>query len=100
MKKKSQAISINVIIIAAISLVVLIIIVMIFTGNIGKWRRSTDSCASQRGQCVDARDINPTDGVADACSGTYQNVINYACPGPDGQVGTDDDNEQVCCLST
>lgn len=97
MKKKAQAISINVIIIAAISLVVLVIIVMIFTGNIGKWRRSTDACVASKGVCVSPadRDFN---GVADACQGTYESIINAACPGADGETGTSDD--EVCCLRT
>jgi hypothetical protein len=86
--KKAQSISINTIVVAAIALIVMILIVMIFTGNITKWRRSADSCQSNGGSCIDKDNID-TD-----CSGDYNQVRReYTC-----FKGTEVDNEKVCCV--
>lgn len=116
MGKKAQAVSMNVIIIGAIALVVLVIMIMIFTGNIGKWRTSTENCQSQRGQCVSGKDFKPIvvrngrdvsepDGVADDCAGDYQNVINAICDeNGDGEQDFEMDGERkvekICCVSS
>lgn len=83
----------NVIIIAAIALVVLVIMIMIFTGNIGKWRKSAESCQSQRGQCIDMS----IDTNADACTGIYDNKINAIC---DANNDGKNDDDMICCIST
>jgi hypothetical protein len=51
MKKRGE-LSFNAIIIAALGLVVLIVLVMIFTGKMNLFSRSTE-CAAQNGQCMD-----------------------------------------------
>jgi hypothetical protein len=64
---------------------------MIFTGNIARWRRSTDSCESNGGRCIDTNDIN------DLCSDDYSRVRrDYACFKANGEI----DKNKVCCVST
>lgn len=53
MDKKSQGLSINVIIIAVIALVVLVVIIAIFTGTIGKTAKNIGSCVDKGGDCAD-----------------------------------------------
>jgi len=49
--KKAQGISINVIIIAAVALIVLIVLVAIFTGRLGVFSSGVASCADKGGSC-------------------------------------------------
>jgi len=51
MYKKSQGLSLNIIIIAAIGLIVLIILAFIFRGESGKFVKST-SCSARNGKCL------------------------------------------------
>jgi hypothetical protein len=89
--KKAQGISINTIVIAAIALVVMILIVMIFTGNLGKWRKSEDSCQTNGGACI------PAIQIGSQCSGDYQRVrTDFVCYGADGER----DPLQACCVSS
>jgi hypothetical protein len=53
MNKKAQGISMNVIIIAAIALLVLVILSVIFIGRMGSFGQQTGSCESQGGTCYD-----------------------------------------------
>ncbi|MFH1850347.1 MAG: hypothetical protein ABH879_09300 [archaeon] len=54
MSKRGQGISLNVIIIAAIALLVLVILSIIFIGRMGGWRTQLDDCAQNGGKCIDA----------------------------------------------
>ena len=88
--RKAQSISINTIVVAAIALVVMVLVVMIFTGNITNFRRAADACESHRGVCID------TDDIEDECSGDYNMVrYDYVC-----YKGRDPDPDRVCCIST
>lgn len=49
--KKSQGLSINVIIIAVLALAVLIVLIVIFTGGIGKTSENLGSCLAKDGKC-------------------------------------------------
>jgi len=49
--KKSQGISMNTIIIAAIALLVLVILAVIFTQRMGWWSRSSQDCDKFDGDC-------------------------------------------------
>lgn len=51
--KRAQGISINVIIIAAIALLVLVIISIIFIGRMGKTRSEIDKCQTNGGTCAE-----------------------------------------------
>ncbi len=49
--KKSQGLSVNTIIIAALALGVLIVLIVIFTGGIGKTSQNLGSCLTKGGTC-------------------------------------------------
>lgn len=51
--KKSQGMPINVVIAAVIALAVLVVIIMIFTGQIGKTSENLGSCLTKNGKCAD-----------------------------------------------
>ena len=90
LKKRAQSISINTIVVAAIALVVMVLLVMIFTGNLTRWRRSTDRCESRGGVCIDE------DYIEDRCSQEYQRVTrDYPCFDFEGKV----DDDKVCCVT-
>jgi flagellar basal body-associated protein FliL len=82
-RKKAQGMSLNIIIIAAIGLLVLVILAVIFIGRIGTTTKSIDSC---KGSCIDS---------ADDCVGQYQKVTSDPCFASDGKTRT----EQICCVS-
>ncbi len=52
--KKAQSISINTIIIAAIALLVLVILSVVFTGRMGIWTKETAKCEPTIGRCASA----------------------------------------------
>ena len=51
MKKKAQGISINSIIIAAIALLVLVVLAVMFIGRMGIFSATADTCESNGGVC-------------------------------------------------
>lgn len=51
--KKSQGLSVNVIIIAALALAVMIVLIIIFTGSIKKTSENIGSCITKGGKCAD-----------------------------------------------
>lgn len=65
--KKGQGISINVIIIAAIALLVLVILSIIFTGRMGIFSHQVNSCSAKGGQCFDISGSS----CSDASGGKY-----------------------------
>ncbi|MBI4738636.1 hypothetical protein HY772_03605 [Candidatus Woesearchaeota archaeon] len=81
-QKKAQGMSLNIIIIAAIGLLVLVILAVIFIGRIGTTTKVVDSC---KGACVDS---------SDECVGQYKKVTSDPCFGPDNKP-----TDQVCCIS-
>jgi hypothetical protein len=76
MSKKAQGISLNVIIIAAIALLVLVILSVIFMGRMGTFGQQTKSCESNKGKCLAT------------CNTEFPTQFDaYECP-----------TAQVCCL--
>ena len=49
--KKAQGLSLNTIIIAALVIMVLVILALVFTGQIGGFSEDTDGCNAKGGQC-------------------------------------------------
>jgi len=49
--KKGQGLSLNVVIIAAILIIVLFVLIMIFTGRIGDFGKDIGSCSAKGGEC-------------------------------------------------
>ena len=87
MRRKAQAISINTIVVAAIALLVMVLIIMIFTSNIARWRQQTDACIQNGGDCEDV----------EQCQGEYDKVLGlYALSCNAGKEPGDFD--KVCCV--
>lgn len=84
MKKRAQGLSLNTIIIAALVLLVLVILAVIFTGRMGKWGIATQECTNQGGTCM----VNCTTG--------YTQHPTYQCYGADGATT---DQAKTCCMT-
>ncbi len=85
MSKKAQGLSMTVIIVAAIALLVLVILAVIFIGKMGNTARSIDQC---KGSCV--ADI-------ESCNERpYHRVVAEPCY----VTGTKDldDSNPICCI--
>lgn len=70
MKKKSQGISINTIIIAALGLAVLVVLFAIFTGRLGIFTsglKATDTCTQKCSSLNSVVSSNPSSADAKAC---------------------------------
>ncbi len=81
MNKKGQGISINVIIVAAVALLVLVVLSVIFLGRFGVFSQKTVSCEGQGGSCV----VGP-------CPGGLRAYDIWVCPNtPTGAT-------QTCCI--
>ena len=81
MSKKAQGLSMNIIIIAAIALLVLVILAILFIGRTGIFAKGVDEC---KGQCIE------DDGSANPCAsvGTYYKPNVGDCP----------EDKPVCCI--
>jgi len=79
--KKAQGISINVIIIAAIALLVLVVLSVIYIGRMGDWGAKTGDCQNKGGKCATA--CNQGDAV-----GYPTQYSAWTCP----------TQGQVCCI--
>ena len=92
--KKGQGISINMIIVAAIALLVLVVLSVIFIGKVGKTRQEIDRCETARGRCV----FNPTSD----CAGTYDTVrYDLGCNNDgDSTYNEGAQIDGVCCISS
>ena len=88
--KKAQGLSMNVIIIAALALIVLVILAVIFMNRMGQVVTEADSCTNNGGRCVADKED---------CDGPYENAKpldtrGYICPGRD--INNPSDNEYCC----
>lgn len=90
LEKKGAELSVNLIIVAILALLVLVIMSLIFTGRIGIFRKSVDSCTSFGGSCV---------GDASMCAGSYQRIERSGvCDlNPENDPNSLDDG--LCCVS-
>lgn len=82
--KKAQGISINVIIVAAIALLVLVILSVIFIGRLGTFSSSVGECENKGGSCVLSTDDCPEDKPTP--------FSEWQCPDVD-------EESQKCCIS-
>ena len=94
MNKKAQGMSLNVII-AALGLLVLVVLAIIFTGRTGLFVRESDKCATKygnAGSCV----ATETD-----CSGAYDKISAGACDlSGDGKFNFNNkENDGFCCVT-
>ena len=90
--KKAQGISVNVIIIAAIALLVLVVLSVIFIGRMGNWGKTSNDCISNGGRCR-----NGDERCGDAASANVEDYsLSYpiwSCTG-DGETT----EEKLCCI--
>ncbi|MBU0756462.1 MAG: hypothetical protein KKF44_00215 [Nanoarchaeota archaeon] len=86
MSKKAQGLSVNTIIVAALALLVLVVIALIFTGKIQLFTSSSDECTNNGGICV-TDEIDLETGQLKYCSGSYDKV----------ESGFDCSEDFVCC---
>lgn len=80
--KKSQGMPVNVIIIAALALIVLVVLVAVFTGRARIFSQSLESCAAKQGECYENR-----------CPDNTALVTNTNCP-----EGYPNKNKKLCCV--
>jgi len=80
MINKKGDLSINVIIVAALALVVFVVLAAMFTGKSKNFTGSLEDCTSKQGQCVEKS----------TCDGAI--VANTNCP-------KTDKNKPTCCIS-
>ena len=83
MRRKAQGLSINVIIIAAIALIILVVLIAIFTGRIGGFSKGIDdatktTCDAQNGRCL------PTCDTA-----SQVRALGATC----------EDRSEICCIA-
>ena len=86
MNKKSQGLSINVIIIVAIALIVLVVLIAIFTGRLGSFVTGIDAAQSCQSSCeAIGKPATSNEGLSDCKSpksfipGKYTNFDNGCC---------------------
>lgn len=83
MNKKGAEISINVIIVAAIAMLVLVIVSIIFIGRIGPFSTSVVDCENKGGKCVLSSESCPDD---------------YPVPYAGWQCEKLNEENQKCCI--
>jgi len=89
MRKKAQDLSLNVIIIAALTLLVLVILAVIFMGRTGMFRKESGDCGTVGGFCSRT-----------GCTGTYEKETGYDCNlDNDKSVNEGQTIDGVCCVS-
>ena len=74
--KKSQSLSINTIIVAALALVVLVVLIMVFTGKIRIFSSTLESCAAKQGECLSKTE----------CTGNKVQIPNTECDKTAGKI--------------
>lgn len=81
--KKAQGLPVSTIIIFAIALVVLVIVLIIFTGKTNIFSTGLKSCESQGGTCspTACNELNPPKGNIPNHNCKEQNKGNYCCIG-------------------
>ena len=88
---KGQGLSINTIILVALALVVLIALVAVLTGNLGRFTKTMADCeGTYGGDCV-----APADLTADCPDASYNKEKKGLCFGTDG---TTVDTSMTCCV--
>jgi len=86
MNKKSQGLSVNTIIIAAIALIVLVVLIAIFTGRFGSFSENIQDCPSQGGDCT----LSEAGCQTAVANGERMGLLR----------GTNCPTNTVCCIKT
>ena len=86
--KKAQGMSLNVIIIAALGLLVLVVLAIIFTGRSGIFVKEIERCT---GSCVATKEV---------CTGVYSRVVNQGCDlNNDNKLHINVEEDGYCCVT-
>ena len=80
--RKSQGMSIELIVVAALLLIVLVVLATILTNRFGIFSRSLESCAAKQGQC------------RLKCESNEATVSNTNCPEGDREI-----SKKSCCVT-
>lgn len=88
--KKGQDVSITVIIIAAIALLVLVFVAVIFLTKAGFFNKEENSCENKGGVC---RIYDDTEALKGCSEG--ETKLNWKCYDDSGKA----DSDKVCCVS-
>ncbi len=91
MRNKKGDLSLNIIIVAAIGLLVLVVISVIFMSRSGKFSRSSFDCESQGGVC------QASDAAGAKCTTGYKYTSSYKCYTAEGKANEAKPN---CCIPT
>jgi|TARA_B100001971_G_C18084860_1_gene480293 uncharacterized protein YoxC len=94
-KRKSQGLSVNLIIIVAIALVILVVVIAIFTGKMGDWVGETKAAKTCRSACEGIGMDKGTDtSTASACTG-----VNKYIHGTFGDITSTETDPKFCCCA-
>ncbi len=93
MIKKAQGLSMNTIVIAALALLVLSIISLLFIGRMNVARDDLGDCAGNGGVCVDSFEYRSCEEAVQhhpdhSRHSTARELTSYSCPNPD----------HLCCI--
>jgi uncharacterized membrane protein len=98
MSSKAQGMPINIIIIAAISLLVLVILVLIFTGRTTIFTKESGNCVNNGGTCVSVATDCSTVGEMMKESTSYKCYYTASNIIPEGKKAGDQNTEAKCCI--
>jgi hypothetical protein len=94
--KKAQGMPINIIIIAAISLLVLVILVIIFTGRTGMFAKETGNCVNVGGTCTTGECSELSELSKESSAKCYYTTSDVL---PEGKKVGDVNTGAKCCIS-
>ena len=95
LRTKGQGISLNVIIIAAIGLVVMVVLIAIFSGRMGSWIKGVEDCSGKDGICVSYNSEETTSGAAckERTDGRTVTLSSTDC-----RVSGSANDKATCCI--
>lgn len=93
--KKGMDMSVNVIIIAALALIVLVVLFAIFTGRLGGFSMAVQSCADKSGECVNSNAAGTSADCATAKSADWTVLKGTDCEKTKTSAGKP---AQYCCI--
>ena len=94
-KKKGIGISMEFIVIAAIGLVVVFVVIWMFTGRVGSFRESTETCYSKGGECLSKIANSDDDRCESGSIVLFTKDCTFFPPGEDTK-----DRLGQCCVKT
>ena len=91
MHRKAQGLPLEVIVIASLCVIVLVVLILIFTGHTGNFQRQVSECETRGGKCLPQSQCSGAVIGADcgAVTSDVTNGIDYATLG----------GNTVCCIS-